>query len=123
VLPPSEEVMRHFLPGVVPALDTLGLSLTEATERITPELAKRQRGPWTAEGPYAPGQPLGEAVAHFCLRLLTLRGVVCFAPRAGNKVVGRCRARERLTAARRPCHAEPQAHLAVRRLGRVIPAR
>ena len=111
VLPPSEEVMRHFLPGVVPALDTLGLSLTEATEltaaqvrdvltgrrlainelgaeiaeRITPELAKRQRGPWTAEGPYAPGQPLGEAVVHFCLRLLTLRGVVCFAPRAGNK--------------------------------------
>ncbi|MFC8797746.1 winged helix DNA-binding domain-containing protein [Promicromonospora sp. NPDC057138] len=111
VLPPSEEAMRRFLPGLGQSLDSLGLSLTETTElisaeirdvlagrrlainelgaelaeRIAGKLPKRQRGPWEAEGPYAPGQPLGEGVVHFCLRILTLQGVVCFAPRAGNK--------------------------------------
>lgn len=111
VLPPTEEAMRRFLPGVVPALDGLGLSLTEAAEltgagirdvltgrrlaidelgaelaeRIASRLPKGQRDAWEGEGPYAPGQPLGEAVVHFCLRILTLRGVVCFAPRTGNK--------------------------------------
>jgi hypothetical protein len=111
VLPPSEEVMRHFLSGVVPALDTLGLTATEVTEliraeirdvlagrrfaikelgaelaeRVAAKLPERQRRPWEAEGPYAPGQPLGEGVVHFCLRILTLQGVLCFAPRAGNK--------------------------------------
>jgi hypothetical protein len=110
-LPPSEEAMRHFLPGLGQSLDTLGLSLTEATEltgaeirdvlagrrlainelgaeiaeRIAAKLPERQRGPWEAEGPYAPGQPLGEGVVHFCLRILTLQGVLCFAPRTGNK--------------------------------------
>ena len=44
-----------------------------------------QRAVWQQEGPYAKGQPLGEGVVHFCLRILTLQGVVCFAPRAGNK--------------------------------------
>ncbi|PZF86718.1 winged helix DNA-binding domain-containing protein [Jiangella anatolica] len=111
VLPPTDEAMQHFLLGVGPAVDRLGLSLTEAVERtaaeieavlsgrriaideLGTELAGRmagalpagQRAAWAEEGPYAPGQPLGEAVVHFCLRILTLRGVVCFAPRAGNK--------------------------------------
>ena len=111
VLPPTEEAMRHFVLGVGQALDGLGMSLTETAEltgaeihgvlsgrrlainelgaeiaeRIARKLPKRQRGIWEAEGPYAPDQPLGEGVVHFCIRILTLQRVVCFAPRAGNK--------------------------------------
>ncbi|GHH75029.1 winged helix DNA-binding domain-containing protein [Promicromonospora soli] len=111
VLPPTEEAMRRFLPGVGPALDKLDMSLTEAAEqcgaeirdvlsgrrlainelgaeiagRIAGKLPKTRREIWEEEGPYAPGQPLGEGVVHFCIRILTLQGVVCFAPRAGNK--------------------------------------
>ncbi len=111
VLPPTEETMRHFVLGVGPAVDRLGMSLTEAVElteaeigdvlsgrrlaidelgaelagRIARTLPKQQRDIWEEEGPHARGQPLGEAVVHFCLRILTLRGVVCFAPRTRNK--------------------------------------
>lgn len=111
VLPPSEEALRHFIPGVQPALDSLGIGLTEAvgligaevgavlSERrlaiaelgaqIAERVARRLPGPkreiWERPGPYSPGQPLGEGVVHFCLRVLTLQGVVCFAPRVGNK--------------------------------------
>ncbi|MFL6126008.1 winged helix DNA-binding domain-containing protein [Actinophytocola sp.] len=111
VLPPTEEAMRHFIPGVEPTLDKLGMSLTEAielcgdevdavlsgrqlainelgaelAERIARRLPKKQREIWEAEGPYAPGQPHGEAVVHFGIRILTLQRVVCFAPRTGNK--------------------------------------
>ncbi len=111
VLPPTEDAMRQLIPGVEPALDKLDLSLTEAVEltgaeigavlagrklainelgaelatRIARRLPKRQRDLWEAEGPYAPGQPLGEGVVHFCVRILTLRRLVCFAPRTGNK--------------------------------------
>lgn len=110
VLPPTEDAMRHFLPGVEPALHKLGMSPAEAVglagaeigdvlsgrrlainelgaeiaARIAGRLPKRQRGLWENEGPYAPGQPLGEAVVHFCVRILTLQRVVCFAPRVGN---------------------------------------
>ena len=111
VLPPTEAAMRHLVPGVEQALDKLGMSLIEAVEltgaeigdvlsgrrlainelgaeiaaRIARRLPKRQRDIWEEEGPYAPGQPLGEGVVHFCVRILTLQRVVCFAPRAGNK--------------------------------------
>lgn len=111
VLPPNEQAMRHFLVGVVPAVDKLEMSVTEAVDltgaeigevlsgrrlainelgaelaqRIARKLPRWQRDVWEAEGDHAPGQPTGEAVVHFCLRILTLRGVVCFAPRAGNK--------------------------------------
>ncbi|MFI6900613.1 winged helix DNA-binding domain-containing protein [Nonomuraea sp. NPDC050394] len=111
VLPPAEEGRLHLIPGVEQALDELGMSLTEAVEltgaeidavlsgrplainelgaelatRIAPRLPKRQRGIWEGKGPYAPDQPLGEGVVHFCIRILTLRRLVCFAPRAGNK--------------------------------------
>ncbi len=111
VLPPTEQVMRHLIPGVEPALDRLGMSLNEAVEligaeihgvlsgrmlainelgaeiaqRVARRLPKRQRESWETEGLYAPGQPLGEGVVHFCIRILTLQRVVCFAPRAGNK--------------------------------------
>lgn len=111
VLPPTEEAMRHFVPGVEPALDTLGMSLVETVEltraeigavlsgrrlavnelgaeiakRIARRLPKRQRDVWEEDGPYAPDQPLGEGVVHFCIRILTLQRVLCLAPRAGNK--------------------------------------
>lgn len=111
VLPPTEEAMRQFILGAGPSVDKLGLSLSETVEltgpeirdvltgrqlaidefgkelaeRIAPKLSKEQRGIWEEEGPHAAGQPLGEAIVHFCIRILTLQGVVCFAPRDGNK--------------------------------------
>ncbi|CAI3799118.1 winged helix DNA-binding domain-containing protein [Pseudarthrobacter sp. MM222] len=111
MLPPTEEAMRHLVPGAEQALDSLGMSLIETVEmtgseigsvlsgrrlaidelgaeiaaRIARRLPRRQRDIWEEEGPYAPGQPLGEGVVHFCVRILTLQRVVCFAPRAGNK--------------------------------------
>jgi len=111
VLPPTEEAMCHFVPGVEPALDKLGMSLIESVEltgaeigavlsgrrlainelgaeiakRIARRLPKRQRDTWEEEGPYAPDQPLGEGVVHFCIRILTLQRVICLAPRAANK--------------------------------------
>lgn len=110
VLPPTEQSMRHLVLGVVPALDRLEMSLTEAVdltgaeirgaltgrrlainelgariaEQIARTLPKRQRDVWEEQGPYAPGQPLGEGVVHFCIRILALQRIVCFAPRAGN---------------------------------------
>ncbi len=111
VLPPTEEAMGHFILGVVQAVDKLDMSLTGAVEltraeihavlsgrqlainelgaeisrRIAPKLPKKQRDIWEEEGPYAAGQPLGEGVVHFCIRILTLLGIVCFAPRVDNK--------------------------------------
>lgn len=103
--------MRHLILGVEQSLDRLGMSLAEAVEltrseiddvlsgrqlainelgaelaeRIAGKLPANQRDVWEKEGPHAAGQPIGEAVVHFCLRVLTLQGVVCFAPRSGNK--------------------------------------
>ena len=111
VLPSTEKALGHFIPGVEQALGKLDLSLTEAVEltraeiddvlsgrrlaiselgeelaeRITRTLSKKQRGVWEGKGPYAPDQPLGEGVVHFCIRILALQRVVCFAPRDGNK--------------------------------------
>lgn len=111
VLPPTEEAMRQFILGAGSSVDKLGLSLSEAVEltgteisdvltgrqlaigelgkelaeRVAPKLSKKQRGIWEGEGPHAAGQPLGEAVVHFCIRILTLQGVVGFAARDGNK--------------------------------------
>jgi hypothetical protein len=111
VLPPTEEAMRHFVPGVEQSLDKLGMSMSEAVElaaadvgevlagrrlpikelgaelaaRIDRRLTKKQRAVWRQEGPHAAGQPIGAAVVHFSVRILTLRGVVCLAPRSGNQ--------------------------------------
>ena len=111
VLPPTEEATRQFILGAGQSVDKLGLGLTEAVEltgaeigdvltgrrlaieelgaelagRIARKLSRKQRDIWEQEGPYAAGQPLGEAVVHFCIRILTLQKVVCFAPRDGNK--------------------------------------
>jgi Winged helix DNA-binding domain len=111
VLPPTEAAMHHFIPGVEQSVGKLDLSLTEAVElcgaeihgvlsgrrlainelgaelaeRIAGRLTTGERGTWEAPGPWAPDQSLGEGVVHFCIRILTLQRVVCFAPRAGNK--------------------------------------
>ena len=111
VLPPTEEAMLHFIVGVEQTLGKLGISLTEAVEltgaeihdvlsgrqlainelgadlakRIARKLPKKQRDIWEEDGPYGQDQPLGEGVVHFCIRILTLQRVVCFAPRTGNK--------------------------------------
>ena len=111
VLPPTEAARLHLIIGVEGALDTLGMGLDEAVditareigevlsgrqlainelgaeiaERIAGGLSPAQREAWQAPGPYGTNQPLGEAVVHFCVRMLTLRGIVCLAPRSGNK--------------------------------------
>lgn len=111
VLPPEEDGRRQLVVGVTEALQTLDLGLDEVVdlaaeeidtvlagrrlaidelgeelaERIRGRLTPRQQQHWTAPGPYGKGIPLGEAVVHFCLRILTLRGVVCLAERSGNK--------------------------------------
>lgn len=110
VLPPEEAARRRFVVGIEGALERLGMGLDEATEHLrsrigqvlghrrlpiadlAPELAATIAGDlptgtrrsWEAEGPYAPGQPWGEPVVHFCLRLLALEQVVCFSHREGD---------------------------------------
>lgn len=112
VLPLDEKAGRRFIQGVDPALDQLDMSLSETTDRtrsvvrdvlagrrlainelgaeaaeaIAADLPTATRRVWEAEGPHAKGQPLGEAVVHFCLRILTLEQLVCFAHREGNKL-------------------------------------
>lgn len=111
VLPPTEKAKRHFVLGVEQSVDRLGMTLTETVglvgaatsevlsgrqlainelgaevaERIARDLPKEQREVWEEEGPHAKGQAIGEAVVHFCVRILALQRVVCFAPRTGNK--------------------------------------
>lgn len=111
VLPTTEAARTQLIIGVEPALMSLGMGLDETVEliaeelegvlahrqlaigelgqrlaeRVAPRLTPDQRRTWLAEGPYAANQPLGEAIVHFCVRILTLRGVVCIASRSQNK--------------------------------------
>ncbi|RDI63883.1 winged helix DNA-binding protein [Nocardia pseudobrasiliensis] len=111
VLPTTEAGRLHMIGGVEQGLAVLGMGLDEAVGycgdeigevlsgrrlainelgaelagRIAPRLTAVQRKDWKAAGPYGRGLALGEAVVHFCLRILTLEGLVCFAPREGNK--------------------------------------
>ncbi len=110
VLPTTERAGRRLVLGVGEQLDRLELSLADAvalveaetgavlagrrlaiTElghevaaRVGAKLSVGQRSRWQEPGPWSPGQPVGEGVVHFCLRILTLRRVVCFAPRHDN---------------------------------------
>lgn len=110
VLPPTDAGLRSFVRGVLPALDRLGITLADAVELVRAELTEvlsgrrlaitelgagiasriarglsaARRDVWESDGPYARGQPLGEGVVHFCIRILTLHGIVCFAPRVGR---------------------------------------
>lgn len=111
VLPTTESARIHLILGVEPALKQIDLGLDqvvalispavravlhgrqlainelgkEVAERVADELPTTTRSVWMAEGPYAENQPLGEAIVHFCLRILTLQGIVCFARRTENK--------------------------------------
>lgn len=110
VLPVGDKAGRRFVLGVDQALDRLGMTLDDvvgrtrsavrvvldgrrlAIDELGRELARRIAGDlpdgtrreWEEEGPYARGQPLGEGVVHFCLRILSLERVVCFAHRSGT---------------------------------------
>ncbi|MDN5916266.1 MAG: winged helix DNA-binding domain-containing protein [Pseudonocardia sp.] len=112
VLPTGEKARRRFVLGIEQALEWLEMSLEEATARtrsvvrdvlagrrlaidelgaelaqvIAGDLPDATRRTWESEGPYAKGQPLGEGVVHFCLRILTLELLVCFAHRDGRKL-------------------------------------
>lgn len=111
VLPATETARLHLIIGIEQALNKLRLGLDEAVditaeeigavlsgrqlainelgeelaERIAGRLSPAQRNTWQATGPYGANQPLGEGVVHFCIRMLTLRGIVCIAPRSQNK--------------------------------------
>lgn len=111
LLPEDEESLRFFILGSGPALDRLGVSATEAVERIaaalldaldgrvltfrqlSTELAERmsnqlspqQLDSWRSPSWYASNQSLGEAIVHFALYPVALKGLYCFAPREGNE--------------------------------------
>ncbi|MFC5803090.1 winged helix DNA-binding domain-containing protein [Streptomyces formicae] len=111
VLPATENARMHLITGIDHALNKLGMGLDEAVditaeeigavlsqrrlainelgeelaERIAGRLSPSRLKTWQAKGPYGANQPLGEAVVHFCVRMLTLRGIVCIAPRSENK--------------------------------------
>jgi len=110
VEPTNEKAMRHFVLGVEQSVDSLGIPLSQILDRVEQEVAgvlrgrrmtitelgeeladvladsltTKQRSTWESQGPYAKGQSLGAGVIHFCIRLLTLRQILCFAPREGN---------------------------------------
>ncbi|MCA1694599.1 MAG: winged helix DNA-binding domain-containing protein, partial [Actinobacteria bacterium] len=107
VLPGDEAAQRRFIRGVEGALDELVMSLGEAVElieaevrdvlsgrqlaikelgvelgeRIAPKLAPARRKVWQRESP----PPLSKRVVHFCLRILALKQIICFASRTDNK--------------------------------------
>ncbi|MHB1293776.1 MAG: winged helix DNA-binding domain-containing protein [Anaerolineae bacterium] len=111
LLPQSEECLRAFIMGAEPALARLGLSGTEVVQRtagamqvvldgrtlpfrqlstelaayIARDLPAAQLEAWGSPSGYAPGQPLGEALVHFALRLVALQGTLCFADRIGRE--------------------------------------
>lgn len=110
VLPTTEAAKRHFVLGVEQSLDKLGMDLTDLVSLVRDQIAEvldgnpmaigelgrsladrvvgfltdTQKAVWQSEGPYAKGQSLGEGVIHFCVRILTLEQVLCFAPREDN---------------------------------------
>ncbi|CAM3720873.1 winged helix DNA-binding domain-containing protein [Smaragdicoccus niigatensis] len=111
VLPATESARLHLILGVEQALKQVDLGLDEVValispivrealhgrhlainelgrdvaERVADRLPTKTCAAWNTEGPYAKDQPLGEAIVHFCLRILTLHGIVCFARRTDNK--------------------------------------
>lgn len=78
----TADVVREVLHGQRLEIDELG---RRVADRVAPTLSEHDRTVWRAEGPYARGQALGEAVVHFCIRILTLQQVLCFAPREGRR--------------------------------------
>lgn len=111
LLPEDEESLRFFILGSGPALDQVGISATEVveltsvalldalngrvltfrqlstelTERVSHQLSSQQLASWQLPSWYAPNQSLGEALVHFALYPIALKGLFCFAPREGNE--------------------------------------
>ncbi|GAB3474058.1 winged helix DNA-binding domain-containing protein [Nocardiopsis coralliicola] len=107
---PRADRLPDFLAGAGPTLGRLGMDLAEAVRRteaalpgalsgrrlgigplgaaiaqaIAADLPPHQRAVWEEEGPYAAGQPAGEGIVHFALRISTLRMRLCMAPREGG---------------------------------------
>ena len=77
----AADAVREVLSGQRLEINELG---REVAERMGSALPEHDRAAWKAEGPYAKGQPLGEGVVHFCIRILTLQQLLCFAPRQGR---------------------------------------
>lgn len=110
VLPPTEAGRQRLVQGIGRALEATGLGMDQATDlveaavrsvltrtrlditelgRRAAPLVVRHLSPgaareWQAAGVHAPGQSWGEAIVHFCVRLLCLRQVVALAPRTGR---------------------------------------
>ena len=111
LLPEDEESLRSFIPGAGPALDRIGVDGTEVvewvsedlldvldarvvpfrqlsaelTDRVTRRLSPSQLEGWKSASWYGPNNCLGEAVVHFALYVVALKGTFCFAPREGNE--------------------------------------
>ena len=77
----TSDAVREVLSGQRLEVNELG---RQVAERVEPTLPKHARRLWNAERPYAKGQPLGEGIVHFCIRILTLQQILCFAPRRGR---------------------------------------
>jgi hypothetical protein len=77
----TDEAVREVLAGEQLEISELG---RRAAERIGEHLDPGERETWFSPGPFSTGQGLGEAVVHFCLRILALQQVVCFGPRSGR---------------------------------------
>jgi hypothetical protein len=110
VLPTDEESLRFFILGAIPALDRIGISATELVQRtgeaviealdereltkdglgleVANQLERRlnpqQLTGWRLPSWYAEGQGLGESAVRFALSILSLQGILCFAPRKGR---------------------------------------
>lgn len=116
LLPRDEESIRAFIPGVVPALERIGVRATEVVEwaatalvdaldgvertkdelgrelaaQVSQVLTTHQRSTWEEPSWYASGQSLGESVIRFILPVLALQGLCCHTIRRENKAyIGR----------------------------------
>jgi hypothetical protein len=111
LIPEDEAALRFFILGAGPALDKVGLSATELverasaalldvldgrtlpfrqlssalTEQLSRQLTAQQLAAWRSSSWYAPGQSLGEALVHFALYPVALRGLYCYAPRESGE--------------------------------------
>jgi hypothetical protein len=111
LMPEGEESIRFFISGAAPALDKVGISAVEAVEWVAAELldildgralpfrqlssevtgrlerrlSAEQLAAWRLPSWYGPDQSLGEAIVHFALCPIALKGLYCFVPREGNE--------------------------------------
>ncbi|MBE9375407.1 AlkZ family DNA glycosylase [Saccharopolyspora sp. HNM0983] len=80
-----DRIAGHIGPVLSGRRLAIGELGAELAERVAHDLPPTPRATWRAIGPHGTNLPLGEAVVHFCIRILTLRGIVCLAPRSGGK--------------------------------------